>query len=459
MNSQFVKALALIILSSAATYLILTTFNHTQTQHTQPVLSPSSESTSKPVEIPTDQVDTITESKATPIKTTQTENTQVSEEKSVAEQPVSNQEIKANETEPTKQAPENGNTLSQLKETDKSSVVEQANMDSTSTVESSENISATSKTEDNIQTEKITQNAFLNKSFSTSTLQQLSTLDKDVEAVKTFCRDLSNKLRTVKYKGCMQLGLAVEDNFKSVKQRSLTYRHFMPQNIDTSEFNPEKNETGRILFISGIHGDEYSAISITYLWMLNMLKHQDKTTQHWLFLPLTNPDGLYRKPATRINANNVDLNRNFPSPDWDELALDYWKNYYKSNKRRFPGNAANSQPETQWMVHLIEEFKPDAIISVHAPYGLVDYDGPEHATPGKIGALKHRELGTYPGSLGRYAGEYLKIPVLTLELRAAGSMPSNKEIYNMWRDVEEWTNTKVRGEIPGPIPNFKKAAE
>lgn len=256
-------------------------------------------------------------------------------------------------------------------------------------------------------------------------------------SIKDFCKDWSKKLRTVKYKGCLKLGLE-PTGAKSVKGRILTQRHFKPAKVIKGI--PE----GRILFISGIHGDEYSAISMTYLWMQNMIKHQKENRQHWLFYPLVNPDGLFRSPATRINAHNTDLNRNFPSPDWDELAIRYWKKYYKKNKRRYPGKAANSEPETQWLVKTIEEFKPDAIISIHAPYGLLDYDGPEHAVPNKIGALKHRELGTYPGSLGRYAGEYLNIPVLTLELRSAGSMPSQKEIYNMWKDVENWTITKIQ---------------
>ncbi|WP_084151544.1 M14 family zinc carboxypeptidase [Thiomicrorhabdus sp. Milos-T2] len=258
-------------------------------------------------------------------------------------------------------------------------------------------------------------------------------------AIKEFCKEWSRKLRTVKYQGCMKLGLETS-GAKSVKGRVLTQRHFKPAKVIKG--SPE----GRILFISGIHGDEYSAISMTYLWMQNMIKHQKENRQHWLFYPLVNPDGLFRTPATRINANNTDLNRNFPSPDWGELAIRYWKKYYKKNKRRYPGKAANSEPETQWLVKTIEEFKPDAIISVHAPYGLLDYDGPEHAVPNRIGALKHRELGTYPGSLGRYAGEYLNIPVLTLELRSAGSMPTQKEIYKMWKDLEHWTISKIQAQ-------------
>lgn len=259
------------------------------------------------------------------------------------------------------------------------------------------------------------------------------------EAIKQFCQDFSQKLRTIQYQNCLDLNLQTSSK-QSVEHRLLTYREFIPQSL--AEIPPLPK--GRILFISGIHGDEYSGISITYLWMLSMMKHAEKTRHHWLFLPLVNPDGLFRSdPATRVNARGVDLNRNFPSPDWDELAIQFWKTYYLKNKRRYPGPTAGSEPENQWVVETIDRFKPDAIISVHAPYGLLDYDGPEHATPNKIGQLKHRELGTFPGSLGRYAGEYLNIPVLTLELNSAGRMPNETEIVQMWQDIEKWSQTKI----------------
>jgi len=265
--------------------------------------------------------------------------------------------------------------------------------------------------------------------------------------IEQLCHRLANKLNTIKYEGCMKLELQSSQH-RSAKDSPLTYRHFYPGKL------PENNQDkpGKILFISGIHGDEYSAVSITYLWMLNILQHKSERAQHWLFLPLANPDGLFRKPGTRTNANNVDVNRNFPSPDWDELALKYWAKYNYKSKRRYPGPTAASEPETKWIVSLIDEFKPDAIISVHAPFGLVDYDGPDYAVPNRIGHLKHRELGTYPGSLGRYAGEYLNIPVLTLELRTAGFMPSDEEIFTMWKDLEVWIDTKLKGHHPETTP-------
>jgi hypothetical protein len=99
--------------------------------------------------------------------------------------------------------------------------------------------------------------------------------------------------------------------------------------------------------------------------------------------------------------------------------------------------------ETQWLIQQIEDFKPDVIIAVHAPHRLVDFDGSISA-PKRLGSLQLRLLGTYPGSLGNYAGVDLNIPVVTVELASAGIMPSEKEVTRMWVDIVKW----LRKEIP-----------
>ena len=55
-------------------------------------------------------------------------------------------------------------------------------------------------------------------------------------------------------------------------------------------------------------------------------------------------------------------------------------------------------------------------------------------------------LGTYPGSLGNYAGIQRKIPVVTIELPYAGIMPTNKEINGIWRDLVRWLRKNINEE-------------
>ena len=76
---------------------------------------------------------------------------------------------------------------------------------------------------------------------------------------------------------------------------------------------------------------------------------------------------------------------------------------------------------------------------VHAPYSLVDYDAPNRSNaPRRIGNLRKNLMGTYPGSLGNYAGIHLGIPVITLELPHAGIMPTKKQISWLWTDLVRW---------------------
>ena len=66
----------------------------------------------------------------------------------------------------------------------------------------------------------------------------------------------------------------------------------------------------RVLVIGGIHGDELSSTSLVFHWIAQA--NQAAAGMDWRFLPALNPDGLLLARPSRVNANGVDLNRNFP---------------------------------------------------------------------------------------------------------------------------------------------------
>ena len=57
-------------------------------------------------------------------------------------------------------------------------------------------------------------------------------------------------------------------------------------------------------------------------------------------------------------------------------------------------------------------------------------------------------MGTYPGSLGRYAGIHLGMPVITIELPSAGIMPSREDQRRMWVDLVSWLRENVPKQEP-----------
>ncbi len=200
----------------------------------------------------------------------------------------------------------------------------------------------------------------------------------------------------------------------------------------------------RILVIGAIHGDEMSSSSVVFHWIgLAQVPPADMPQAvYWRFIPALNPDGLFAHPSRRVNANGVDLNRNFPTPNWERDARVYWENRTRRDPRRWPGAKPLSEPESRFLLDQITAFKPNLIVSIHAPYGLLDFDGPS-VPPSRLGRLYLDQVGIYPGSLGNYAGVHKRVPVVTIELPNANRAPTDAEIHQMWTDLLRWTQDRL----------------
>ncbi|MGK0470224.1 MAG: protein MpaA [Candidatus Azotimanducaceae bacterium] len=248
----------------------------------------------------------------------------------------------------------------------------------------------------------------------------------DAAAIEKFCLAIGNKLGSVSVADCQRQPLV--HSGLSNDGYSIAYREYLPVS--------GKRAIGKVLVLGGIHGDEFSSVSVVFKW-LNILDQFHSGLIHWRIVPSVNPDGLLRRRSQRQNSNGVDLNRNFPTADWSESAVKYWAEETGSHPRRNPGHYPASEVETRWVVDQIDSFDPDVIISMHAPYHLVDYDGPPTA-PESLGGLYLKKLGVYPGSLGNYAGIDRNKPIVTVELKSAGIMPPQIEIDTMWNDLVRW---------------------
>lgn len=252
-----------------------------------------------------------------------------------------------------------------------------------------------------------------------------------VTETQNVCAKIGRKLSSVSEKECNGLSFDAP-RFYSVGGLAILEKHFPATRADAP----------RILFIGGIHGDEYSSVSVTFKWLNTLNKHHSGAYD-WHFLPLANPDGLLQSRSSRVNQNKVDLNRNFISaPDFPD-PLVHWKKKARERSRYYPGKSPLSEPESRVIHQLIEEYRPDVVVSVHAPHGILDFDGSSLQPPKKLGPLYLRQLGTYPGSLGNYAWFVKSIPVMTIELQHAGIMPARREIERMWTDLVSWVGDKT----------------
>ena len=264
------------------------------------------------------------------------------------------------------------------------------------------------------------------------------------------CDEFAARLPNVKPALCeaakLQAGTA-----RSVNNRPLWTRDVKPD-----------NPTLRVLVIGGIHGDELSSTSLALHWIRLAGQTPADTPQsvHWRFIPALNPDGLFSQPPRRVNARGVDLNRNFPTPYWSRDARTYWEKRTGKDPRRYPGGQPLSEPESKFLVDEMALFKPQLIVSIHAPYGVLDLDGPVHegfVPPARLGRLYLDRVGIFPGSLGNYGGVHKGIPVVTIELHNATRTPLDAEMRQMWLDPLRWMAERVdpAGGLPAGQPAFR----
>ena len=199
----------------------------------------------------------------------------------------------------------------------------------------------------------------------------------------------------------------------------------------------------RVLVAGGIHGDELSSASVALHW-IRLAGEQPRLAQpvHWRFIPLLNPDGALARRPRRTNANGVDLNRNFPTPNWAKEARVYWEKRTRKDPRRWPGPQPLSEPESRFLHQQMEAFQPHLIVSIHAPYGVLDFDGPS-VPPSRLGRLYLDQVGIYPGSLGNYGGVHKRVPVVTIELHNAIRTPLDAETRQMWLDLLRWMGERL----------------
>lgn len=267
-------------------------------------------------------------------------------------------------------------------------------------------------------------------------------------ALQQWCEQVSPRLPTVSVQDCRASSL-VASGATSVEGRALMVRDFLP----VAKLQKPVSQPLRVLLIGGIHGDEQTAAAVVFKWMARLVK-SPSTEIVWRVSPLLNPDGLLANKPKRVNARGVDLNRNFPTPNWEKEATTYWIKKTKRDPRRFPGSAALSEPESRWVYETMQSFNPQLIISVHAPFGVLDLDGPAKP-PRRFGRLVYNRVGVYPGSLGNYSGMHQSIPVLTIELPHALKMPKDEEVHRIWLDMQTW----IRKHIHRPAKSLPAASK
>jgi len=177
-----------------------------------------------------------------------------------------------------------------------------------------------------------------------------------------------------------------------------------------------------VLIFAGIHGEEPD----TTVMLSRALRSMSRQSRSCAVILCANPDGV--RHGTRGNANGVDLNRNFPSSNWTtEPVTHRWNVDSERRVRLSPGDIPCSEPEVVALTHVVNDLKPECIVSIHSPLGVID--DPEGTDLGRTlserSGMPRTVLPTEntPGSFGSWTRD-IGVATITYEL-------PNATVWNM----------------------------
>ncbi len=197
-----------------------------------------------------------------------------------------------------------------------------------------------------------------------------------------------------------------------------------------------------VLFTGGIHGNEYSGEYIMQDWVsyLDSYAYKIPADRRVVVVPNVNPDGFAH--GSRYNANNVNLDRNFASADW-QANIDTGSGTIINGG----GTAPMSEPETQALAALTTSLQPRLEVSFHAQGSLlganqygdsVDIANIYAASVGYTSMIGHAEevMGySITGEYEQWAGEQYGTPAILIELPTSSGRYFSSNQSTLWRMV------------------------
>ena len=177
-----------------------------------------------------------------------------------------------------------------------------------------------------------------------------------------------------------------------------------------------------LLLFAGMHGREKGGKDLLDKLAEEVLANPNliRPTNKLIIIPLMNPDGYYGL-EDKVNANGVNLNRNFDTSQWMQY----------EGEDSLAGPKPFSESESRVIKDLVEQFQPRMMIAFHSQGHLVS---PEAGVPSiKLAKWYSNKTGyhyfdewDYAGTATRWFQETTGNPAITVEL--ANHIESDWEI-------------------------------
>ena len=195
-----------------------------------------------------------------------------------------------------------------------------------------------------------------------------------------------------------------------------------------------------VLFTGGMHGSEPSGYATMLAWAqyLRVYGNIVPADKRIVIVPNMNPDGIAAN--SRNNNQNVNIDRNFPTADWEASIV--------TASGTLPtggGVTAGSEPETAALMTLTRQLQPRLEVSFHAQGALVGAN--KYADSTAIGDMYANTVGYatmyydaeavmgYPmtGEYEDWMGEAMGIPAILIELPTTSGNYLNSQLTALKR--------------------------
>ena len=191
------------------------------------------------------------------------------------------------------------------------------------------------------------------------------------------------------------------------------------------------------MYVGAIHGSEPSSSGLMQAWVNELESQPNRITgRRIVVVPTINPDGM--ATGSRTNSRGVNLNRNFPTDNW-EKDIDDTDGKHKGGGGKNP----LSEPEAKALATLTQQYKPRLLLSFHAIGSLVQGDS---GSPSASYAAKYASMVGYSNATGQgdtfdygitggyedWAWRNVGIPAMVVELGSYSSYYIDHHKAALW---------------------------
>lgn len=197
-----------------------------------------------------------------------------------------------------------------------------------------------------------------------------------------------------------------------------------------------------VLYIAAMEGNEQNSANLLQQWIPNIDANPGKIPSYrtLVVIPQINPDGY--AADTRLNADGIDLNRNFPANNWQTQVTEPLANTVWTNDG---GPSPLSEPESQALANFYTAHRPRLTLTMHSHGGIVEANdaadsvalGAQYASIAGYRAIPTYAIGNFfdystTGAFEDWANDKLGLPVLEVELESATADEYSRNLPALW---------------------------